>query len=187
LVHTIITLKLAKRALAGADGPAAELVDEALVHAERATAELRELVRGNAPAALRSGGLRAGIDSLVGHVDVPVRTDVLPERLPATVETTAYFVVAEALTNVVKHAGAGSASVNAAIARDALHLEVRDDGVGGADYIRGSGLAGLAERVADSGGTITVASPLGKGTTIVVELPIGRDWSAGPPESSAAA
>jgi signal transduction histidine kinase len=64
---------------------------------------------------------------------------------------------------------------------------VRDDGVGGADYIRGSGLAGLAERVAASGGTITVASPLGRGTTIVVELPIGRDRSAGPPESSAAA
>jgi signal transduction histidine kinase len=187
LVHTIITLKLAKRALGDADGPAAELVDEALVHAERATAELRELVRGNTPAALRSGGLRAGIDSLVGHVDVPVRTDVLAERLPATIETTAYFIVAEALTNVVKHAGAGSASVNAAIARDALRLEVRDDGVGGADYIRGSGLAGLAERVAASGGTITVASPPGRGTTIVVELPIGRDRSSSRSESSAAA
>jgi signal transduction histidine kinase len=187
MVHTIITLKLAKRAFSDAGGPAAELVDEALVSAEGATAELRELVRGNTPAAVRSGGLRAGVDSLVSHVDLPVRVNVVAERLPEKVETTAYFVLAEALTNVVKHSGATGASVNAVLDKGALHLEVRDDGVGGADGCRGSGLVGLADRVAASGGTIAIASPAGVGTTIVVELPIERERSARRPEPSAAA
>jgi signal transduction histidine kinase len=187
LVNTVITLQLAKRALRDADGPASKLVDEALEHAERATADLRELVRGNTPAELRNGGLRAGVDSLVGHTDVPVHVDVLAERLPATLETTAYFVVAEALTNVAKHAGADSASVKAAVDGGVLHLEVRDDGVGGADCSRGSGLAGLTDRVTGSGGTLAFTSPPGGGTRIVVELPVEREQSADQPDSSAAA
>jgi signal transduction histidine kinase len=187
LVHTVITLKLAKRALGDAAGPGPALVDEALANAERATAELRELVRGIMPAALSRGGLRAGVNSLVDHVDLPVRVDVCTQRLPATVETTAYFIVAETLTNAVKHARAGSASVRALVDGAALHLEVRDDGVGGADRSRGSGLVGLADRVAASGGAIAITSPPGKGTTVVVELPIERERSPSQPEPTTAA
>jgi signal transduction histidine kinase len=172
LVHTVITLKLAKAALADARRPVAELVDEALLNAERATAELRELVHGIMPAALSRGGLRAGLESLVGHVDLPVRVDVPSQRLPKPLETTAYFIVAEALTNVVKHAGAGSAHVRAAIDGDVLKLEIRDDGIGGADPGRGSGLAGLGDRVDASGGTIAITSPPGEGTTLADKIPI---------------
>jgi signal transduction histidine kinase len=182
LVHTIITLKLVKAELGDSGGAAIELVDEALLNAERATAELRELVHGTVPAALSRGGLRAGVESLVGHIALPVRVDVYAERLPAALETTAYFIVAEALTNVVKHAGAGSAHVRAVVDAGMLHLDVRDDGAGGADSTRGTGLAGLAERVAAGDGTIAIASPPGEGTAIVVELPIEHGGRADRPE-----
>jgi signal transduction histidine kinase len=185
LVHTIITLKLAKRALGDASGQASAFVDEALVNAERATAELRELVHGIMPAALSRGGLRAGVESLAGHVDLPVRVDVPSQRLPTTLETTAYFIVAEALTNVVKHAGAGSAHVRAVIEGNALNLDVRDDGIGGANPDRGSGLAGLADRVDASGGTIAITSPPGEGTTLAVKLPIEHDRPGDRPEAGA--
>jgi signal transduction histidine kinase len=172
LVHTIVTLKLVKAALGEARGATAELVDEALLNAERASTELRELVHGIMPAELSRGGLRAGVESLIGYMDLPVRVDVSAERLPARLETTAYFIIAETLTNVVKHAGADSARVTAVVDAGVLHLDVRDDGVGGADRTRGTGLVGLADRVAASDGTMTVTSPPGEGTTIVVELPI---------------
>jgi signal transduction histidine kinase len=172
LVHTVITLKLAQAMLGDTGGPVAELVRESLEHAQRATAELRELVHGIMPAALTKGGLRAGVESLVGLVDLPVHVDVTPERLPAKAETTAYFIVAEALTNAVKHAGAASTSVCAAVRDGALRLEVRDDGSGGADPCRGTGLVGLVDRVAASGGTIAITSPPGAGTALAVTLPI---------------
>jgi signal transduction histidine kinase len=171
LVHTVLTLKLAKETLAGAGGPGAELVAEALDNAQRATTELRELAHGIMPAALSRGGLRAGVESLAGHVALPVAVDVPTERLPPALETTAYFIVAEGLTNVVKHAGARSAQVRAVLDEGALQLEVRDDGAGGADRTRGSGLVGLADRVDALGGTFTISSPPGEGTAIVVELP----------------
>ena len=107
LVHTVITLKLAKRAMRDDDGAVTGLVDEALEHAERATAELRDLAHGILPASL-SRGLDAGIEALVARVRLPVSADVTDERLPEALEATAYFIVAEALTNVVKHAGAQS-------------------------------------------------------------------------------
>jgi len=179
LVHTVITLKLLK-SIAG-DGTNVALVDEALRSAEQATAELRGLVRGIAPAALTRGGLRAGIASHLDHVDLPVRADVTPRRFPATVEMTAYFVVAEALTNVVKHAGATLAHVR--VAEDdggALLVEVSDDGAGGADVRRGTGLVGLTERVAASGGSISIVSPPGRGTTLTVRLPLGDEGPPGP-------
>jgi len=181
LVHTVITLKLAKAALGDARRPVADLVDEALLNAERATAELRELVHGIMPAALSRGGLRAGVESLVDHVDVPVHIDVPSQRLPTALETTAYFVVAEALTNVVKHAGAGSAHVRAVIDGDVLKVEIRDDGIGGADPGCGSGLAGLADRVDASGGTIAITSQPGEGTTLAVKFPIEHDRPADRP------
>jgi signal transduction histidine kinase len=102
---------------------------------------------------------------------VPVSAEVMPDRLPAHVETTAYFVVAEALTNAVKHARATRADVRAAVRYGALELEIRDDGAGGADPRHGTGLAGLADRVESIDGTITITSPPARGTTIAVQLP----------------
>jgi len=102
---------------------------------------------------------------------LPVTVEVTPDRLPAPVETTAYFVAAEALTNAVKHADAACAHVRAAVRHGVLELEIRDDGRGGADPQRGTGLVGLADRVASVDGAITVTSPAGKGTTITVRLP----------------
>jgi PAS domain S-box-containing protein len=173
LVHTVIVLKLAKRELGDAGGPASALVEEALQHAEHATAELRELVRGILPAALSTGGLQSGIRALVEHVAVPVTVDVPAERLPAAVEATAYFIVAEALTNVVKHANAVSARVSAVIADGALAVEVRDDGAGGARLDGSSGLLGLHDRAAALNGELRVESPAGGGTAIRARLPLG--------------
>jgi signal transduction histidine kinase len=95
----------------------------------------------------------------------------MPDRLPTHVETTAYFVIAEALTNTVKHARATGVTVRAAVRHGALEFEIQDDGTGGADPRHGTGLAGLADRVESIGGTITITSPPGKGTTIAVQLP----------------
>jgi signal transduction histidine kinase len=167
-------LKLAKATLPVDAGPGLGLVDEALELAEQATTELGELVHGIMPAALARGGLRAGVESLVAHVDLPVQADVTPRRFSPAVEATAYFVIAEALTNTVKHAGAASVQVRAVDDGDALRLEVRDDGVGGADPGRGSGLVGLADRAAAFGGSIAVASPRGQGTSVTVRLPLTR-------------
>ena len=179
LVHTVITLKLLKSAAAG-DGAIAALVDEALCSAEQANAELRELVRGIAPAPLVRGGLRAGIASRLERVGLPVRVDVTPRRFPATVEATAYFVVAEALTNVVKHAGATIAHVRIVVDGSALLVEVSDDGAGGADAARGTGLAGLTDRVVASGGSMAIVSPPGRGTALTVRLPLRDEAGPGP-------
>jgi signal transduction histidine kinase len=181
LVCTVLTLKVLRAALADAGAPEAALADEALRAAEQATADLRELVRGVLPSALSRGGLPMAIESLSRHVDVPLHVDVGPERLPATVETTAYFVVAEALTNTVKHADATNATVRAHRDDDRLLLEVRDDGVGGADPRRGSGLLGLIDRVGACEGSIAVCSPPGHGTRLVVELPLAPTTPGPPP------
>ena len=122
------------------------------------------------PAALRHGGLRAALRSLLRQIALPVSMEVMPDRLPTHVETTAYFVVAEALTNAVKHARATGAVLRAAVRHGALELEIRDDGAGGADP-HGTGLTGLADRVESIDGTITITSPPGRGTTIAVQLP----------------
>ena len=171
LVHTVITLKLAQRAMRDDGEQAPGLVGEALEHAERATAELRDLAHGILPASL-SRGLRAGIDTLVSRARLPVSIDVTDERLPPALEATAYFIVAEALTNVVKHAGASRAHINAHLDDGALRVEVRDDGVGGAHLDGSSGLLGIHDRAAAMNGKLTVDSPPGRGTTIVATLPV---------------
>lgn len=168
---TVITLKLAQRAMRDDGGSAAELVDEALEHAERATAELRDLAHGILPASLNRG-LRAGIETVASRVRLPVTVDVTDERLPPALEATAYFIVAEASTNVVKHGGARSARVKAYLDGGALHVEVRDDGVGGADLTGGSGLLGLHDRATAMNGSLTVDGPPGAGTTIATTLPV---------------
>ena len=171
LVTTIWNLKLATAMLEQANHPAAEIVNDALESAKHADADLLELVRGIMPAVLRHGGLRAALRSLRRQIALPVSMEVMPDRLPTHVETTAYFVVAEALTNAVKHASATGANVRAAVCHGALELEIRDDGAGGADPRHGTGLTGLADRVESIDGTITITSPPGIGTTIAVQLP----------------
>ena len=171
LVHTVITLKLAQQALANGaeDGPL--LMQEAIGHAEQATAELRELAHGILPSALTHGGLRAGIDALGSRAPVPVEIDVSVDRLPAPVEATAYFVVAEALTNVAKHSSAAHAEVVARIEDGVLRVEVRDDGVGGARP-DGSGLQGLWDRLAALDGRLRIESPPDGGTLVAATIPI---------------
>jgi signal transduction histidine kinase len=165
LVQTIVTLKLARQDRDHAD----ELTTEALETAERAMVELRELAHGILPAALTRGGLRAGVAAFVARLDLPVELDVTSERLHPDIEASAYFIVAEALTNVVKHAGATRATVSAAVQDGALTLEVADDGVGGADP-EGHGLVGIADRVAAHGGGLRIDSE--DGTALSARLPL---------------
>ena len=178
LVHTVITLKLAQRELAAGEGTAEARVAEALDQAEQANAELRELAHGIIPSVLTRGGLRAGVDALVSRIPLPVTVDVSVDRLPPGIEASAYFVVAEALTNVVKHSRADSAEVKARVDDDALRLEVRDDGVGGA-HPDGVGLLGIADRLAAVQGRLRVDSPPNGGTLIAATLPLPPDGGSG--------
>jgi signal transduction histidine kinase len=171
LVHSIINLKLARDAVGPDQEPASGLVNEALGHAERANVELRELAHGILPAVLTRGGLDAAVDGLASRMAVPVEADVDVDRLPRPVEATAYFVLAEALTNVAKHARASHASVLVRVERGCLQLQVRDDGVGGARP-DGSGLVGLADRLAVLDGRLRVESPPGGGTLVNAEIPL---------------
>jgi signal transduction histidine kinase len=172
LVHTIVTLKLALRALGGATGPAVDLVDEALTHSKSANAELRELAHGILPMALSHGGLRAGVNELVSRVPLPVSVEITAERLPTTLEAGAYFIIAEALTNTVKHAHASTARITAVLDGGVLWLEVRDDGVGGAVTDSSSGLLGLGDRAAALNGRLRIESPPGEGTVVAAALPV---------------
>jgi signal transduction histidine kinase len=178
LVSTVVALKLARRELDSAPGPALEMVDEALAHAESAKVELRELAHGILPRALARGGLRGGIDALVSRVPLPVSVEVTAERLPEALEATAYFIVAEALTNTVKHALASSAQIAAAVDGTVLRLAVRDDGVGGARSHGSSGLLGLRDRAAALNGELHIESPPGDGTVVAATLPIPGSQSA---------
>jgi PAS domain S-box-containing protein len=177
LVHTIVTLKLAQRAFRAADGKAASLLAEALEHAEQGNEELRELAHGILPAILTRGGLRAGVEAIVARIDLPVAVDVTAERFSAETEASAYFIVAEALTNVVKHSRAKRAEVRASVEDGMLHVEVRDDGIGGADP-DGHGLVGMADRVTALGGRLRIANPAGGGTLVAATLPLSP--SSGP-------
>jgi signal transduction histidine kinase len=171
LVHTIITLKLAQRAFRQNDGKAESLIGEALAHAEQGNLELRELAHGILPEVLTRGGLRAGVDAMTARLDVPVHVHVPAERFGAEIEASAYFFVAEALTNVVKHAHADIAEVTASVEDGMLHIEIRDDGIGGADP-DGQGLVGLSDRLTALGGRLEIDSPAGGGTSLAATLPL---------------
>jgi PAS domain S-box-containing protein len=171
LVHAIINLKLAAQALPANGDEAALRVAEARTHTELGTEALRELAHGILPAALTNGGLRAGLDAVAARLEVPVQLDVPRERFAAEIEASAYFVVAEALTNVVKHANAKHAEVRAFIEDGTLQVHVRDDGTGGADP-GGHGLVGLADRVTALGGRLAVRDAAGGGTLVAASMPL---------------
>jgi signal transduction histidine kinase len=171
LVHAIITLKLAQRAFRKNDGSAESLLGQALEQAQQGNAELRELAHGILPAGLTGGGLHAGLDAVVTRLDLPVHVDVPAERFPPETEASAYFIVTEALTNVVKHSHAERAEVRVLVDDGMLRLAVRDDGIGGADP-KGHGLVGIADRATALGGRLEIESPAGGGTLVVATLPL---------------
>lgn len=175
LVSLAMNLGMAKERLRESDDEyARELVGAAHDEAKQAIAELRDLVRGIHPAVLTDRGLDAATSALVARCPVPVHLHTeLPRRLPQSLEATAYFVIAEALTNVAKHSHARTATVRLVERDGMLLVEVYDDGVGGADEAAGSGLRGLRDRVAGVEGRLRIASPLGGPTVLSVELPCG--------------
>jgi signal transduction histidine kinase len=167
LVGAVMSLRLAQRRLARDPDEAGELLDEALAHMETGIRELRELAAGIHPSILTDRGLGAALEALAARSPIPVEMDeVPPERLPAPVETSAYFVVAEALTNAAKHARCSYVRVRVRVEEGALTVEVIDDGIGGANPSAGSGLRGLADRVNALGGRFEIESPAGGGTTV---------------------
>jgi signal transduction histidine kinase len=173
LVALSLTLRMAEGKVRSDPERSEALLADAHAQLTTALAELRELARGIHPAVLSDRGLGPALEALAGGSPVPVRLTAVPdERLPPAIETAAYYVVAEALTNVVKYAGASEATV--AVKRDngAAVVEVRDDGVGGADPGRGSGLQGLADRVAALDGSLVLDSPAGSGTRLRAEIPV---------------
>jgi signal transduction histidine kinase len=173
LVALAMDLGMARAKLETDPAAATALVGEAHEEAKRALAELRDLARGIHPAVLADRGLDAAISALAARSPVPVGVEVATGRLPDPVESAAYFVVAEALTNAAKHAGAAEITVRISRHRALLIVEVIDDGSGGADPARGSGLRGLADRLAAVDGRLTVTSPPGGPTVIRAELPCG--------------
>jgi signal transduction histidine kinase len=137
--------------------------------------ELREIARGLHPAILAERGLRPALQALARRSAVPVRLEVkVEERLPEQIEIAAYYVVAEALTNIAKHAHATVTDVEVAAGEGVLHVCVRDDGHGGADFGHGSGLVGVKDRAEALGGRLWLHSPPGEGTTLQVQLPVGQ-------------
>ena len=152
---------------------AKELLDAGLRAAEYTLASLRELAGGIHPTILTNRGLGAAVEELAVRQPLPVATEITDTRFAAPLEASVYFLVSEALTNVVKHAHASRATVHIGVERGRLTVEVRDDGVGGAKAtIEGSGLPGLVDRVAAFEGQLTVRSGSGDGTTLRAEIPL---------------
>ncbi|MEZ5096054.1 MAG: sensor domain-containing protein [Nocardioides sp.] len=175
LVRLQMDLAAAERRLAADDSDsAAPIVTEARAQTAEALDELRALTRGIAPPILADRGLAAALTALADRSAVPTTVQAdLPRRYAAPVETAAYFVASEALANVAKHSGAGSARIRAWAGDGRLAIEVTDDGVGGAALAKGHGLAGLADRVAALDGSLAVESPAGGPTTVRAVIPCG--------------
>jgi signal transduction histidine kinase len=172
LIAVAVTLGLAESRIETDPKGAAELIAQAREEAQLAVKELRELARGIHPAVLSDHGLGAALEALASRAPVPVEVSGVPAvPLGEPIEAAAYFVTAEALTNVAKHAHAEHAFVELSLESDHLRVVIRDDGIGGADP-DGSGLHGLCDRVEALDGRLEVDSPPGGGTAVTVELPL---------------
>jgi len=174
LIAVALAMQQAREAAHRVDpeAPFAQRVDDAIIELLGAVDELRQLARGIHPAILTEEGLPPAVAGLARRSPVPVKLDIqITERLPLVVEATAYFIVAEALTNVTRHADAQSAVVHIARTNGHLDVEVRDDGCGGADGFRGSGLLGMVDRLDALSGRLVVESPVGGGTRLQAVIP----------------
>ena len=176
LVGLVLNVQRAGEMIAPEPERARELLETATQQVRGAIRDLRELAGGIHPALLSTRGLRAAVEALAEESPLPVEPlDVPDTRFAPVVESTVYFLISEALTNIVKHAEATSAGIHIGVARGSLTVEVHDDGVGGA-AVRGggSGLAGLSDRVGAVGGVLSVESPQGAGTTLRAEIPLAK-------------
>ena len=174
LVRLTMDLGRARRQLTEDPDRASETIDAALLQARETVDELRSLSRGIAPPLLVDRGLTAALGELTVRSEVPVEATIdVPDTLPPHVETAVYFVVAEALTNVAKHSAATRASVGVWMENGGVEVRVEDDGVGGAHLAKGSGLAGLQQRVLAADGRLEVSSPAGGPTVVSAFIPVG--------------
>jgi signal transduction histidine kinase len=173
LVSLAVTLRLAREKLDAEPSEAGRLLDRSRQELDQALRELRDLARGIHPAELADRGVVAAVEALAARAPLPVAVvaSMAERRLPEQVELAAYFVVSEALTNVAKYASATKASVAVAERNGRLAVEVRDDGVGGAELNRGTGLRGLADRLAAIDGRLEIRSEPGQGTVVLAGLP----------------
>ena len=175
LVSLSVSLRLAETRLQTAPVEAMAILTAAREELAAALDELRELARGIHPAVLTDRGLSAAVEALVTRTPFPVEVEMPSKRLEPSVEAAAYYVVSEALTNVAKYAQASNARVRVRETVDeVVTVDVTDDGVGGADPVLGTGLRGLADRIAALDGTLTVESPAGGGTRILAEIPVRK-------------
>jgi signal transduction histidine kinase len=180
LVSLGLKLRLAEESVPPEQAPLRTQISDVVTGLVGVSDELREIARGIHPAILSKGGLGPTLKTLARRSAVPVELDVcLPRHLPDYVEVAGYYVVAEALTNVAKHARAAQVHLAAKAEDDCLCLSIRDDGVGGADAGKGSGLIGLVDRVEALGGQIGITSRPGDGTSLDVRIPLGRDGLPG--------
>jgi signal transduction histidine kinase len=172
LVALALSLRVALARLDSDPAAARATLEDARDEVALALEELRELARGLHPAVLTDHGLRAAVEMLAGRAPVPVEIAEVPgDRLPEPVEAAAYYLIAEALTNVAKYARASAVRVRVAADDAGVLVEVSDDGIGGADPAGGSGLRGLADRVEALGGSLDVVSPAGAGTSLRARIP----------------
>jgi signal transduction histidine kinase len=175
LVSLALSLRMAGDAMKSDPERGRQLLDHARAELDQAIEELRELARGIHPAVLTERGLAAAVELLCARAAIPVSVSVTADRLPPPLEAGAYYVVAEALTNVARYSGAERASVIVRCDAGCVTVEISDDGCGGADPARGSGLRGLADRVDALDGRLDLESPPGGGTVVRAEFRVGRE------------
>lgn len=174
LVALALQLRLARNRVD--DPEVARMLDDLAVELASALDELRELARGIHPSVLTLQGLEQALEGLTARAAVPVELTVdVGERLPPPIEAAVYFVAAEALTNVAKYAQASRVDLSVVRRPEDVLVEIADDGVGGADSSHGSGLVGLRDRVRTLGGSLTVTSPQGRGTSVRAKIPVARE------------
>ena len=174
LVALAVQLRAARLGVPADHGELGAELDGIAVGLTDALDELRSLARGIHPPILAEGGLRHAVMALARRSAIPVVLELAPDgRLPQPVEASAYYIVAEAMTNVARHSRASTVTIRTESTGGTLRLLVQDDGIGGADIAAGTGLVGIKDRVEALGGRISITSPPGAGTALLVELPLG--------------